>query len=221
VIESFRNDLWDGYKTGAGVDPALMAQFGPLEEALAAMGVACWPMVELEADDGLASAARIAAKDPRVERVCIWTVDKDLGQCVDGDFVVQMDRRANRMLDATAIREKFGVEPERIPDLLALVGDAADGYPGIPGIGSVSARRLINQHGPIEDFPPEALGERRELALLFKTLATLRDDAALFDDVDALEWKGPTPVFDDWAVRMDAPRLVARCAKILKRRANA
>jgi len=221
VIESFRNDLWDGYKTGEGVEPALMAQFEPLEESLAAMGVACWPMIELEADDGLASAARIAANDSRVERVCIWTVDKDLGQCVDGDFVVQMDRRANKMLDAAAIRAKFGVDPERIPDLLALVGDAADGYPGIPGIGAVSARRLIGQHGPIEDFPPEVLGERRELALLFKTLATLRDDAPLFENVDALEWKGPAAGFDEWAARMEAPRLVERCAKIMKRRASA
>ena len=186
VIESFRNDLWPGYKTSEGVEPALLAQFHPLEEELSAMGVAVWPMVELEADDALASAARTAWADPRVEKVCIWTPDKDLAQCVQGDRVVQVHRRTNTILDAAAVRNKFGVGPERIPDFLALVGDSADGYPGIDGIGRVGAARLINQYGPIEDFPPAVLGERRDLALLFKNLATLRTDARLFDDVDEL-----------------------------------
>src|SRR5215831_9498442 len=179
VIESFRNALWSDYKTGEGIDPALWAQFHPLEEALAAMGVVVWPMVELEADDALASAARIAAKDERVEKVCIWTVDKDLAQCVHGDRVVQMDRRAQKIFDAQGVRQKFGVEPELIADFLALVGDAADGYPGIPGIGPATAARLLNRHGPIEAFPGEILGDKRDLALLFKRLATLKTDAPL------------------------------------------
>src|SRR5262245_34046089 len=153
VIESFRNDLWQGYKTGEGIEPALFAQFHPLEEALAAMGVVVWPMIELEADDALASAARIASEDRNVERVCIWTVDKDLAQCVHDDRVVQMDRRANKMIDAKGVRLKFGVEPALIPDFLALVGDAADGYPGISGIGRVTAAQLLNRHGTIENFP--------------------------------------------------------------------
>ena len=216
VIESFRNDLWDGYKTGAGIDPALWSQFHPLEDALVAMGVVTWPMVELEADDALASAARIAAADPAVERVCIWTVDKDLGQCVRGDRVVQISRKAKSMLDAAAIREKFGVDPGHIADLLALVGDAADGYPGIAGIGQVTARRLINRYGPIERFPPEVLGETHELALLFKKIATLKDDAPLFKNVDALRWRGVTDSFDAWAEKLEAPRLVERAAKALK-----
>jgi 5'-3' exonuclease len=214
VIESFRNELWDGYKTGEGVERALFAQFQPLEQALAAMGVAVWPMVELEADDALASAARIASADRRVEKVCIWTVDKDLGQCVRGDRVVQMDRRANKILDADAVRAKFGVEPALIPDFLALVGDAADGYPGIAGMGRVGAARVLNRYGAIEDFPADVLGERRELALLFKKLATLRTDAPLFRDVDELRWVGPTETFAAWTKRMDAPRLLERCLKI-------
>lgn len=213
VIESFRNRLWDGYKTGEGIERALFAQFHPLEEALAAMGVAVWPMVELEADDALASAARIASEDPRVEKVCIWTPDKDLAQCVVGDRVVQMDRKANKIRDAQGVREKFGVDPALIPDFLALVGDAADGYPGIPGIGSVTAARLLNRHGRIEDFPPEILGGRLELALLFKELATLRTDAPLFGDVESLQWTGPTKSFASWTERMDAPRLLERCLK--------
>src|SRR6185369_2640005 len=174
VIESFRNALWPGYKTGAGIEPALFAQFHPLEDALAALGVSVWPMVELEADDALASAARIAAEDRRAEKICIWTVDKDLAQCVRGDRVVQMHRIAKKILDAEAVRQKFGVEPLLIPDLLALVGDAADGYPGIPGIGARSAALLLNRYGPIEKFPSNVLGEQRDLALLFKNLATLR-----------------------------------------------
>src|SRR6266481_8669709 len=157
VIESFRNGLWPDYKTGDGVEPALRAQFHPLEEALAAMGVAVWPMVELEADDALASAAHIAAADASVEKVCIWTPDKDLAQCVVGDRVVQIDRRKNEIRDAEAIRAKFGVAPEFIADYLALVGDAADGYPGVPGLGAKTAAKLINQYGHIEDFPSAVL----------------------------------------------------------------
>ncbi len=190
VIESFRNGLWPGYKTSEGVEPALLAQFHPLERELTAMGVTVWPMVELEADDALASAARVAAEDPRVEKVCIWTPDKDLAQCVRGARVVQVIRKTNHIIDAAAVRKKFGVDPQRIPDYLALVGDSADGYPGLDGIGPVSAARLINQYGAIEDFPPAVLLERRDLALLFKDLATLRTDARLFDDVDQLRWRG-------------------------------
>src|SRR2546422_9473582 len=176
IIESFRNRIWADYKTGEGIEPALLAQFHPLEDALAAMGVVVWAMVELEADDALASAARIAAADARVERVCIWTPDKDLAQCVQGDRVVQVDRRGRKIRNDAAVREKFGVEPALIPDLLALVGDAADGYPGIPGIGRKTAAQLLNRYGIIEHFPPSVLGERRDLALLFKDLATLRTD---------------------------------------------
>src|SRR5207245_2292109 len=196
VIESFRNGLWPGYKTSVGMEPALLAQFHPLEDALTAMGVAVWPMVELEADDALASAAHLAAADERVEKVCIWTPDKDLAQCVRGERVVQMDRKANKMRDESAVREKFGVEPARIPDFLALVGDVADGYPGIEGIGAVGAARLAARHGALEAFPPEILaGERRAQALLFKVLATLRTNAPLFADVEALRWRGPTEAF--------------------------
>jgi len=217
VIESFRNDLWPGYKTSEGMEPALLAQFHPLEDALAAMGVAVWAMVELEADDGLASAARLATDDARIEKVCIWTPDKDLAQCVRGERVVQMDRRANKLLDAEAVRAKYGVEPQRIPDLLALVGDSADGYPGVDGIGEVTARRLINRYGAIEDFPPEILAtERRELALLFKRLATLRTDAALFSDVEALRWGGPAEGFEAWAATIGDARLLARSRSALE-----
>jgi len=211
IIESFRNGLWPGYKTGEGIEPALWAQFHPLEEALAAMGVVVWPMVELEADDALASAAHLAAADLRVVKVCIWTPDKDLAQCVRGDRVVQMDRRSNKIRDAAAVREKFGVEPARIPALQALVGDAADGYPGVAGIGEVTAARLINRYGAIEDFPPEVLaGERREQALLFKRLATLRTDAPLFADVAELRWRGPSDGFAAWAERIGDARLLPR-----------
>jgi 5'-3' exonuclease len=210
VVESFRNDLWPGYKTGEGMEPALLAQFHPLEDALAAMGVAVWPMVELEADDALASAAHLADFDERVEKVCIWTPDKDLGQCVRGDRVVQIDRKTNAIRNADAVREKFGVEPRLIPDFLALVGDAADGFPGIPGIGKTTAAQLLNRHGPIEDFPESVLGGNRDLALLFKNLATLRTDAPLFADVDALRWDGPTANFAAFAERFGDPRVVTR-----------
>ena len=213
VIESFRNDLWAGYKTGEGIEPALWAQFHPLEEAVGAMGVAVWPMVELEADDALASAATIAAKDKRIEKVCIWTPDKDLAQCVRGDRVVQVDRKTKNIRNIEGVREKFGVTPELIPDYLALVGDAADGYPGIPGIGAVTAAQLLNKHGSIEKFPPNLLGDRRDLALLFKQLATLRTDALLFRKVDELCWRGATPEFESWTKRMEAPRLLERAAR--------
>src|SRR2546426_6852224 len=213
VIESFRNDLWADYKTGEGIEPALLAQFHPLEDALAAMGVAVWAMVELEADDALASAARIAAADARVERVCIWTPDKDLAQCVQGDRVVQVDRRSNAIRDEDGVRSKFGVTPALIPDYLALVGDAADGYPGLPGIGPKTAARLLNQHGIIEDFPPGVLGDKRDLALLFKDLATLRTDAPLFRDAAELKWRGPTNAFAGWAERLGDARLLERGRK--------
>ena len=214
VIESFRNDLWPDYKTGEGIDPALWVQFHPLEDALGAMGVVVWPMVELEADDALASAANIAARSRRVDKVCIWTVDKDLAQCVQGDRVVQMDRRANKMLDADAVRAKYGVVPALIPDYLALVGDAADGYPGISGIGAVSAARMLNQYGQIEVFPEDVLGAQRKQALLFKKLATLESGTKLFRNVDTLRWRGPTDAFAACAERLAAPRLLERCLKV-------
>jgi 5'-3' exonuclease len=214
VIESFRNDLWPGYKTGDGIEPALWAQFHPLEEALAAMGVVVWPMVELEADDALASAAHLASKDDRVQKVCIWTPDKDLAQCVVGDRVVQMDRKSGQMRDATGVITKFGVVPERVPDYLALVGDAADGYPGIPSYGPKTSARLIARYGPLEDFPPEILGDRRERALLFKTLATLRTDAPLFDDVEELRWRGVTPSFAAVVDTIDDAKLAPRILEL-------
>jgi 5'-3' exonuclease len=213
VIESFRNELWRDYKTGEGIEPALLAQFHPLEEALAAMGTAVWPMTELEADDALASAAAIACRDPRVQKVCIWTPDKDLAQCVREDRIVQVDRKSNAIRNADGVRAKFGVTPALIPDYLALVGDSADGYPGIPGIGPKSAASLLTRYGPIEDFPPQALGERLDLALLFKKLATLRTDAPLFSDVDELQWRGPTGRFSTCAARIGDPRLLARADK--------
>jgi 5'-3' exonuclease len=211
VIESFRNRLWPGYKSSAGVDRQLLAQFGLLEVALEAMGVVVWPMVELEADDALASAARLAAEDQRVETVCIWANDKDLAQCVRGDRVVQVDRRGKEIRDSEGVRKKFGVEPALIPDLLALVGDPQDGYPGIRGIGRATAALRLNQHGPIEAFPAGVLGGERERALLFKDLATLRTDAGLFRDVDELWWRGPTTEFAAWAERMGDGRLLNRC----------
>ena len=214
VIESFRNRLWAGYKTGAGIERALLAQFHPLEEALAAMGVVVWPMIELEADDALASAAHIASKKKQVEKVAIWTPDKDLAQCVQDTRVVQIDGRRKTIRDAAAIRERYGVTPSLIPDLLALVGDTADGYPGIAGIGARTAAQLLNRYGKIEDFPPTILGEQRQLALLFKKLATLRTDAPLFRTVETLRWRGPTTAFANWTGRMEAPRLLNRCESI-------
>ena len=213
VIESFRNGLWPGYKTGDGIERALLAQFHPLEDALAAMGVAVWPMIELEADDGLASAARIASANEDVQKVCIWTPDKDLAQCVRDDRVVQVDRRSQKIRNAEGVRAKFGVDPVLIPDFLALVGDAADGYPGIAGIGVTTAARLLNRYGVIEEFPTAVLGDGRDLALLFKDLATLRTDAQLFDEVDELRWRGPTSAFAGYAEHIGAARLLERSLK--------
>jgi 5'-3' exonuclease len=218
VIESFRNELWPDYKTGEGIDHALYSQFLPLEEALAAMGVAVWPMVELEADDGLASAAFLAAEEARVEKVCIWANDKDLAQCVRDDRVVQIIRKGMQVRNAEGVRAKFGVVPTLIPDYLALVGDSQDGYPGIPGIGPSTAASLLNRHGPIESFPDSVLGAQRERAMLFKTLATLRTDAPLFADVDEIEWRGPTPAFAEWPERMADTRIQARSDKAVAAR---
>jgi len=211
VIESFRNSLWRDYKTGAGIEPVLRAQFHPLEGALAAMGVTVWPMIELEADDALASAAHRAAQDERVEKVCIWTPDKDLAQCVVGERVVQVDRRSGDIRGEQAIRERYGVAPMFIPDYLALVGDAADGYPGIAGLGPKTAATLINRHGHIEEFPPGILNDDNlERALLFKDLATLRADAPLFKNIDELRWNGPTSSFAATTDKLRDPRLAAR-----------
>jgi len=218
VIESFRNSLWPDYKTGDGIEPTLLAQFHPLEDALAAMGVAVWPMIELEADDALASAAHLAALDARVQKVCIWTPDKDLAQCVVGERVVQVDRRSGQIRDAEAIRAKYGVAPSGIPDYLALVGDAADGYPGIAGYGPKTAAQLINRYGRIEDFPLEVFKDTNlESALLFKKLATLRIDAPLFDDVDQLRWKKATASFQSVCEKIDDARLATRVLDLEKR----
>jgi 5'-3' exonuclease len=219
VIESFRNGLWGGYKTSAGVERDLLEQFHPLEEALAAAGFVVWPMIEFEADDALGAAARIAADDPRVERVIICTPDKDLAQCVRGTRVVQLNRRTRVILDEEGVVKKFGVPPASIPDYLALVGDSADGYPGLPGWGAKSTAAVLARFGHIEDIPADAgewhvnaanpaalartLGEGRERALLFRTLATLRTDLPLFGDVDDLRWRGPTAAFEPLAARMD------------------
>jgi 5'-3' exonuclease len=218
IIESFRNDLWPGYKTGEGIDPALLAQFHPLEEGLAAMGVAVWAMVEFEADDALAAAAHVSAADPRVERVSIWTPDKDLAQCVVADRVVQVDRRSKQIRNADAVRARFGVDPGLIPDYLALVGDSADGYPGMPGIGAKTAARYINRYGALEQFPPELLGSGREDALLFKRLATLRLDAPVHPDVEGLRWRGPNPDFPAVAMRLGDERLAVRASELAGRR---
>jgi 5'-3' exonuclease len=217
VIESFRNDLWGGYKTGEGIEPALLSQFHPLEEALDAMGITVWPMIELEADDALASAAHIAMADTRVEKICIWTPDKDLSQCVVDDRIVQMDRRSGEMRNAEGVLKKFGVRPDLIPDYLALLGDAADGYPGIPGIGKVSASRLLNKYGPIENFPDNLLNDKLEYALLFKKLARLRTDAPLFTNVDQLRWQGPLASFNNVIKKINEPRLLIRAEKLAEK----
>ncbi len=222
VIESFRNALWPGYKTGAGIDPALFSQFQPLEDALAALGVAVWPMVEFEADDALAMAARQAALDTRVERVFICTPDKDLAQCVRGTRVVQMDRRKNIVRDEAGVVARFGVPPASIPDYLALVGDAADGYPGLRGWGPKSAAAVLSKFGRLERVPenyrewgcnasnPAALSltlqRERDRAFLFRDLATLRDGRDLFGSVDDLRWSGPTGGFAAIAKRFDAAK---------------
>ena len=234
VIESFRNELWPGYKTGEGIDPVLFAQFHPLEDALEAMGVRVWPMVEQEADDALGAAAVRAAADPRVERVFICTPDKDLGQCVRGDRIVQVDRQRGETRDQQGVREKFGVGPESIPDYLALVGDAADGFPGLKGWGAKSAALVLARYGHIEDVPNHAhdwdvpvrgarglastLAANRDLALLFRSVATLRLDAPVFDDVAELRWSGPTDRFGGMAEALGAPELAERADSIAARR---
>jgi 5'-3' exonuclease len=220
VIESFRNDLWPGYKTGEGIEPDLFSQFHLLEEVLAAAGVVVWPMVEFEADDALAAAAVAAARDPRVEHVIICTPDKDLAQCVSGTRIVQLDRRTRVTRDETGVIQKFGVRPESIPDYLALVGDSADGYPGLPGWGAKSSAAVLAKFVHLESIPAdwrewhvkatsagtlaETLSRERERALLFRTLATLRIDIPLFDDVDQLLWNGPTPAFAALGAKLDA-----------------
>jgi 5'-3' exonuclease len=222
VIESFRNALWPGYKTSAGVPSDLLAQFPLLEEALAALGVVVWPMVEFEADDALAAAAAKASLDPRVDRVIICTPDKDLAQAVRGTRVVQMDRRRRTIRDEAGVVAKFGVPPSSIPDFLALVGDVADGYPGLPGWGEKSAAAVLARYGHLEAIPDDwrtwgvnaanparladTLRRERDRALLFRTLATLRRDVPVFDSVDDLRWKGPTPAFAPLAARLDAVR---------------
>jgi 5'-3' exonuclease len=228
VIESFRNDLYDGYKTGAGVDPVLFAQFPLLEEALEALGVAVWAEVVLEADDALASAALTAAGDARVDRVLICTPDKDLAQCVEDPRVVQFDRRQGKLIDEAAVWAKFGVGPASIPDWLALVGDSADGFPGLPGWGAKSAATVLARYGTIDAIPPlgrdwdvdvrgalklaATLEERRDLAALFKVLATLRTDADV-GPLDSWRWTGPSPGFAGWADRLGAPNLLRRAEK--------
>ena len=218
IIESFRNDLWPGYKTGAGIDPALRSQFELLEEALSLAGVTVWAMVEFEADDALAAAAEKAAADPRVDRILIATPDKDLAQCVRGSRIVQWDRRRRVTLDEDAVVQKFGVPPASIPDYLALVGDAADGYPGLPGWGQKSAAAVLAKYRHIENIPADwrewrvnavspgalaaTLAEQMEYALLFRRLATLRRDVAVFDDVEQLRWRGPQPAFEAMAQRL-------------------
>jgi 5'-3' exonuclease len=232
VIESFRNALWPQYKTGEGMDPLLYGQFQPLEEALSSLGVVVWPMVDFEADDALAAAAAMAAADPRVEQVVVCTPDKDLAQCVRGDRVVQLDRRTRALRNESAVHQKFGVAPASIPDWLALVGDSADGFPGLAGWGAVSAATVLARYRHLEHVPKLAtewdvsvrgalrlattLAEQRERALLFRELATLRTDAPLGVDVDALRWRGPRAGFTAWATRLGAPQLHARAAALAR-----
>ena len=234
VIESFRNALWPGYKTGEGIDPALLAQFEPLEDALGALGVVVWAMVEFEADDALASAAAMAAADGRVEQVVVCSPDKDLAQCVRGDRVVQLDRRRREVRDEAAVAKKFGVGPRSMPDWLALVGDAADGYPGLPGWGAASAAAVLARYEHLESIPDLAaawevpvrgaarlaatLLEQRERARLFRTLATLRADAPIGGGVDGLRWRGPREGFREWADRLGAPGLLERAARLAEAR---
>ncbi len=220
VIESFRNGLWPGYKTGAGVEPDLLAQFQLLEDVLSAAGIVVWAMVEFEADDALAAAAMLAAQDARVDRVIIATPDKDLAQCVRGTRVVQLNRRTRVTFDEAGVMQKFGVSPESIPDYLALVGDSADGYPGLPGWGAKSSAAVLAKYVHLEAIPKDhrewrvnaasagtlaiTLAREWEHALLFRTLATLRTDIPLFEDVDQLRWSGPTAAFPALAARLDA-----------------
>ena len=235
VIESFRNALWPGYKTGEGMDPLLDAQFQPLEDALSALGVVVWPMVEFEADDALAAAAAMAAADARVDQVVVCTPDKDLAQCVRGDRVVQLDRRTGAIRDESAVRQKFGVPPASIPDWLALVGDRADGYPGLPGWGATSAATVLARYQHLEQVPPMAaawdvsvrgatrlaamLTAQQDRARLFRELATLRADAPIGADVDALRWTGPHAEFAAWSERLGTARLQERAARLAATRA--
>jgi 5'-3' exonuclease len=230
VIESFRNALWPGYKTGEGLDPLLYAQFQPLEDALGALGVVVWPMVEFEADDALAAAAVMAAADPRVDQVVVCSPDKDLAQCVRGDRIVQLDRRTRELRDESAVRRRFGVPPASIPDWLALVGDSADGYPGLPGWGARSAATVLGRYQHLEHIPKlvtewdvsvrgslrlaTTLAEQRERALLFRELATLRPEAPIRADVDALRWVGPRSDFAAWSERLGTPPLHVRASTL-------
>ena len=234
VIESFRNELWSGYKTGEGIDPVLHKQFHPLEIALSAMGVAVWPMEEFEADDGLASAAVKAAADEAVEQVFICTPDKDLAQCVVDNRVVQFDRRAGLLRDAKGVREKFGVSPSSIPDYLALMGDSADGFPGLPGWGHKAASTLLGHYGHLEQIPEkpdswvvkvrgakklaQTLVEQREVALRFRDLATLREDAPVFDSVEQVRWVGPQANFFDLCAKMNVGRIYRRVDRLAAQR---
>ena len=235
VIESFRNALWADYKTGEGIDPVLYGQFQPLEKALGALGVVVWPMVDFEADDALAAAAVMASADARVEQVVVCTPDKDLAQCVRGDRIVQLDRRTGERRNEAGVQGKYGVLPESIPDWLALVGDSADGYPGLPGWGAKSAALVLARYRHLEHIPPMAsawevpvrgalrlaatLTEQRERAHLFRELATLRTDAPINADVDALRWTGPRADFASWSERLGTPALHARAATLAAGRA--
>jgi 5'-3' exonuclease len=235
IIESFRNDLWPGYKTGAGIDPNLKAQFPVLEDALMEAGICTWPMIELEADDALGAAARIAAADDRVEQVVICTPDKDLGQCVGGK-VIQWDRRQDKYFDVEGVRAKFGVDPESIPDFLALVGDSADGFPGLPGFGAKSAAAVLAKFRHIESIPAAgddwgvgirnpgrlaaALRDNFELALLFRRIATLELDAPVIESVDELEWTGPRKGFVAMSERLGALGLAERAVQLAKARSE-
>jgi len=235
VVESFRNALWPGYKTGEGMDPALYAQFEPLEEALASLGVVVWPMIEFEADDALAAAAALAAADARVEQVIVCTPDKDLAQCVRGDRIVQLDRRTREVRDESGVRRKFGVPPASIPDWLALVGDSADGYPGLSGWGPRSAATVLARYRHLEHIPRMAaewdvsvrgslrlaatLAQQRERALLFRQLATLRADAPVSANVDALRWTGPRADFAACSERLGTPSLEVRASALAAARA--
>lgn len=234
VIESFRNDLWPGYKTGEGIDPVLFAQFLPLEDALEALGLVVWRMVEFEADDALAAGAAMAAADPRVVQVLICTPDKDLSQCVRNGRVVQLDRRTGELRDEEGVRAKFGVPPASIADWLALVGDSADGFPGVPGWGAKSAAALLARYGSIEAIPPNArdwdvnvrgadrlaaaLAAHLELALLFRRLARLRTDARVSRAVDELQWRGPRAGLREWCERLEAPWLLERARRLAAER---
>ena len=235
VIESFRNDLWPTYKDGSGVEADLLSQFGLVEDLLRAVGVTVFAMVEFEADDALGAAARVAAVDDRVDRVVICTPDKDLGQCVGGK-IVQMDRRKGTVIGVDGVREKFGVGPESIPDYLALVGDTADGFPGLPGWGAKSAATVLARYGHLEDIPAGAdhwdvtvrgagklartLQDQFADALLFRRIATIEYDAPTMDTVDELEWHGPRPDLVDLAASVDAPGLGDRATRLATARAS-